>query len=884
MANYKDTLFLPKTTFSIKGNLPVTEVKILKKWQEMSLYNKMKDSNPSGSSFILHDGPPYANGNLHIGHALNKILKDATVRFQRAQGKKIEFVPGWDCHGLPIEWQVEKEYRKAKRNKNDDILQFRDDCRQYARKWVDIQKEQFQRFGVTADWDNPYLTMDFGFEATIVEQLLRLVEQDKVYSDERPVMWSPVEHTSLAEAEIEYKDIDSTSAYVLFPLKGRADEHVVVWTTTPWTLPSNEAVAVNPDLDYCLIDVGGPQYWLARDLVNLLMKKWGHDFWTVSSIMTGQKLVSQSATFRNGGIISPITRFRIPLLCADFVTADTGTGFVHIAPAHGEDDFKLGKSRELSTKSTVGPNGVYNDNVPVVGGQHVFKCDKIVLDYLSSEGLLKHTEVINHSYPHSWRSKKPIIYMTTPQWFVNLDEIKKSALISIDRVKWHPETGHNRIRSMIENRGDWCISRQRSWGVPLTLFVDKRNGSIKNDHAINTHILKIIKKEGCDAWFTKSVSELLPPGYDSKYFKKVTDVLDVWFDSGSTHAHVLDRPADLYLEGSDQHRGWFQSSLLLSIANKKESPYREVLTHGFVLDKNRKKMSKSEKNVVDPNDIINKHGADILRLWALSSNYTTDLTLGDDIIARNVDMYKRIRNTMRYLLSNLQEDEVTPVSKNDMPELEKYVLAKVAELDSRLRKYVNDYNYYSAVHELHEFCNNILSSFYFDIRKDCLYCDRTDNKKRLACLFVLDVLYRFLTGWFAPILPFTMEEVWSYRNYGTESIHLNWLLDVSAWKDTSLLTKWKDVKQVRDNVSSELEKSRADGLFGRSLDASIQITTQTNLNNIDLIDLFIVSEVTLQHGREQISVSLANGHKCDRCWQVKPTLVDGLCDRCQDAI
>lgn len=888
MAEYKDTLFLPKTSFPIKGNLPSTEPKIQKKWEENGLYAAMRQLNAGGEKFVLHDGPPYANGNLHIGHALNKILKDATVRFQHIQGKQIEFIPGWDCHGLPIEWEVEKQYRKKKKNKDDDIIQFREDCRQYARTWVDTQREQFKRFGVVADWDNPYLTMDYDFEASIVEQLLKLVEEKKIYQDHKPVMWSPVEQTSLAEAEIVYKDVETTSAYVKFPIRDRKKEYIVIWTTTPWTLPSNQAIAYNPKLKYCQVDTGEEKYWVSANLAHDLMDKWGIKNYTMSEAATGSNLfrVIHNA-YSSYPIVNPITGEASMLAGADFVSDDTGTGLVHIAPAHGEDDYKFGKSYGLHTKSLVQQNGVYKDHVPVVGGEHVFKCDELVLRYLENNNLLVATEAIKHSYPHSWRSKKPVIYMTAPQWFINLDgddhSIQMKALKEIDNVDWHPKSGRNRIYSMVQNRDNWCISRQRAWGVPLTFFVDVADGSILNHGAVHNHVLEIIRKEGCDAWFTRSVEELMPHWYKHENFEKVTDVLDVWFDSGSTWAHVLGgRKADLYLEGSDQHRGWFQSSLLLSVANMGHAPYKEVLTHGFVLDEKRIKMSKSEKNVINPDDIINKHGADVLRLWALSSDYTSDLSLGNETISRCADVYRRIRNTMRYLLSNLQDHIVDDVE--ELPELEQYILAEMASLHHRLLFFVSVYDYHSVVHELHEFCNNLLSSFYFDIRKDCLYCDSVDSPKRQACMFVLDALYQFLTTWFAPILPFTMEEVWEHRNYGIESVHLTNLMKTTDWLNRDLVVHWQVIREIRQDVYEALEKERANGLFGKSLEAKVELTTLVDFRDVDPAELFIVSEVEVLDGEYDIQVTKAQGSKCARCWQIKEKLNGDLCDRCGDAV
>jgi len=768
----KDTVFLPKTDFPMKAGLPAKEPGILARWQEQDLYRQLREARKGREKFILHDGPPYANGDMHIGHALNHILKDMVVRTQSLMGKDAPYVPGWDCHGLPIEWKVEEEYRKKKLNKDDvDPVEFRAECRAYAQKWVDTQREQLKRLGINGDWDNPYLTMDFQAEATIVAELLKFAQSGQLYRGAKPVMWSPVEKTALAEAEVEYEDITSTQIDVAFeitesPVAELVGAHAVIWTTTPWTIPVNQALAYGPDIPYFAVK-GHPSGKViliaqAGDLPDQVFSRMIGD-----NLSSGMMVVWAGKGSDLAGTVARHPMHHLggffakprPFLPGDFVTTESGTGLVHMAPDHGEDDFDLCKAHGLDPVFAVEGDGKYRADWLWLGGEGSVINPKfnapdgpICTALREAGGLLAASADYKHSYPHSWRSKAKVIFRCTPQWFVPMDAarpdgtLRDKALKAIGDTRWVPAKGENRIRSMVEGRPDWVLSRQRAWGVPITLFVDRKTGQYLYDPAVNARIVTAVRTSGVDAWSDDRAQEYLGPDYRAEDYERVTDILDVWFDSGCTHAFVLESgrwpdlqwPADLYLEGSDQHRGWFQSSLLQSCGTRGRAPYNAVLTHGFTMDAKGMKMSKSLGNTVSPLKVMETNGADIIRLWALSVDYTEDHRIGDEILKGVADQYRKLRNTFRYLLGALDgftEAERVPVEQ--MPELERYVLALLAKLDGTLRQAANDFDFNTWVRALSDFCNEDLSAFFFDIRKDCLWPSRSRNRR--------------LPNWWAPM-------------------------------------------------------------------------------------------------------------------------------------
>ncbi|HWU02465.1 MAG TPA: isoleucine--tRNA ligase, partial [Novosphingobium sp.] len=767
--DYRSTVFLPKTDFPMKAGLPQKEPGILKSWAEQDLYRQLRDARSGREKFILHDGPPYANGNMHIGHALNHILKDMVVRTQSLLGKDAPYVPGWDCHGLPIEWKIEEEYRKKKRNKDEvPAKEFRAECRAYARQWVDAQREQLKRLGVNADWDNPYLTMDFAAEATIVTELLKFAASGQLYRGAKPVMWSPVEKTALAEAEVEYEDITSTQIDVGFeitqsPIAELVGAHAVIWTTTPWTIPANQALAYGPEVDYHLYRADdGRRFLVAVDLLGHFLARTGlgpHP----EGLTTGIDMAEHAlGTFKGAELAGTIARHPMatafpdsaflnrprPFLSGDFVTTESGTGLVHMAPDHGEDDFLLCKAHGIDPVFPVEADGRYRADWAWVGGETLSVINPklnapegpICTALRDAGGLLAASADYKHSYPHSWRSKAKVVFRCTPQWFVPMDRtsdgaptLREKAMQAIADTRFVPEKGRNRIGAMVEGRPDWVLSRQRAWGVPITLFVDRKTGQYLNDPAVNARIIAGIAEQGVDAWEDARAQEYLGADYRAEDYERVTDILDVWFDSGSTHAFVLEsgkwpdllRPegytgphADLYLEGSDQHRGWFQSSLLEACATRGHAPYKAVLTHGFTMDAKGFKMSKSLGNTIDPLKVMETYGADIIRLWALSVDYTEDHRIGDEILKGIADQYRKLRNTFRYLLGALDGfGESETVAVEEMPELERYVLALLGQLDATLRQATADFDFNAYVRALVDFCNEDLSAFFFDIRK-----------------------------------------------------------------------------------------------------------------------------------------------------------------------
>lgn len=926
--DYRGTLFLPKTDFPMKAGLPVREPEWLARWEKLDLYGKLRASAKGRETFILHDGPPYANGNIHIGHALNKILKDIVVRSQQMMGKDAAYIPGWDCHGLPIEWKIEEKYRKKGRNKDEvPPLEFRRECREFAQHWVDVQREEFKRLGVSGEWDNPYLTMSFDAEAKIVEEFQKFLMNGSLYRGSKPVMWSVVEKTALAEAEVEYQDHTSHTIWVKFPVQSSGgdvpftsllDVNVVIWTTTPWTIPANRAISYSPKIAYGLYEVtgSGEKLVLADALAEQVKKDAKIEEWTRLEDVPASSLALTVCKHPFNGVegADSYYDFGVPLLAGDHVTEEAGTGFVHTAPGHGQDDYMIWVENfgSKDIPETVNEEGGYYDHVPLFAGKFVLtrqgkegNANAAVIEELEKAGALLAKGKVTHSYPHSWRSKAPLIFRNTPQWFVAMDakieaaggrEFRDVALEEIEKVRWVPARNRNRIHSMVEGRPDWVLSRQRAWGVPLTLFVNKKTGELLRDEAVNARIVEAVAKEGADAWFEHAAKDFLGNDYDEADYEKVTDILDVWFDSGSTHAFVLEArglpvPADLYLEGSDQHRGWFQSSLLESCGTRGRAPYRQVLTHGMTLTDKGLKMSKSLGNAIEPEAIIKQNGADILRLWVGSTDYWEDHNIGNDIIKSNVEGYRKLRNTFRYLLGNLDgfaEEERVAVA--DMPELERAILHRLAELDALVRGAYVDYDFKRVTHTLSNFMNVDLSAFYFDIRKDTLYCDAPSSLRRRACRTVLDHLFSCLTAWLAPVLCFTMEEVWLSRfPSDVDSVHLRTFPEIPGdWRNEALSEKWKKVRELRRVVTGALEVERREKRIGASLEAAPDVFVSRPdlleaMKGVDLAELAITSQATLAEGEGPADAwrldevpgvavvpKLAEGRKCARSWRILP--------------
>ncbi|MFZ3034685.1 MAG: isoleucine--tRNA ligase [Parvibaculum sp.] len=931
--DYRDTIFLPKTDFPMKAGLPVREPEWLARWEKMDLYKRMREEAKGRETFTLHDGPPYANGDIHIGHALNKTLKDIITRSQQMMGKDAAYVPGWDCHGLPIEWKIEEKYRKKGLNKDEVApLEFRRECREFAQHWVDVQREQFKRLGISGEWDNPYLTMTFDAEAAIVKEFQKFLMNGSLYRGSKPVMWSVVEKTALAEAEVEYADHESRAIWVKFPIQAVGHDggpfndlllksSVVIWTTTPWTIPANRAISYSPKISYGIYEVKalseysravvGETILLADSLAAQVKKDTKIEEWVrvgdVPSVAL-QGMVCKHP-FNGQGY-----EFGVPLLAGDHVTEEAGTGFVHTAPGHGQDDYMIWVQNfgQKGIPETVNEEGVYYDDVPLFAGKFVLtrqgkegNANAAVIDALIEAGALLAQGKLKHSYPHSWRSKAPLIFRNTAQWFVSMDapieaaggaKLRDVALAEIDKVRWVPARGRNRIHAMVEGRPDWVLSRQRAWGVPLTIFVHK-DGSLLRDEKVNARVVEAVAQEGADAWFEKPVSYFLEgSNYKADDYEKVTDILDVWFDSGSTHAFVLEArgmptPADLYLEGSDQHRGWFQSSLLESCGTRGRAPYKQVLTHGMTLTDKGLKMSKSLGNAIEPEKLIKQNGADILRLWVSSTDYWDDHSIGDEIIKSNVEAYRKLRNTFRYLLGNLDGfDEAERVAHADMPELERAILHRLAELDQLVRQAYNDYDFKRIFHALTNFMNIDLSAFYFDIRKDTLYCDAASSIRRRACCTVLHELFMSLTAWFAPILCFTAEEVWLTRFPDDKgSVHLRTFPDVpSDWLDAPLAEKWRKVRELRRVVTGALEVERREKRIGSSLESAPDVYVsnadlKAAMEGVDLAEIAITSGGQLLDGDGPadafrlddvagvaVAPKMAEGKKCARSWKIMP--------------
>ncbi len=959
--DYKNTLNLPQTDFPMRAGLPKREPEWLERWERIGIYHRLREKE-GRKPWILHDGPPYANGHLHIGHALNKILKDFVVRSHQMMGFDARYVPGWDCHGLPIEWKIEEQYRARGKDKDEvDIITFRQECRKFAEGWVDIQRAEFKRLGITGNWEDPYLTMDFHAEAVIAGEFMKFLMNGTLYQGSKPVMWSPVEKTALAEAEVEYHDKKSDAIWVMFPIVAGAQgdlagAKVVIWTTTPWTIPQNRAVAYHPEISYGLYEITdtpgecwakkGDRYILADALAEstLSQARLEPSMYRRLRDVAPEELAALTCAHPLRGAEGARGEwdYDVPMLPGEHVTDEAGTGFVHTAPSHGDDDYQLALKHGIEMTYNVLEDGSLRPDLPFFGGEYIITpkgreggANKAVIGKLAEAGGLLARGRITHSYPHSWRSKAPVIYRNTPQWFAAIDRevnddhheygrtIRARALTSIEKlVKFTPETGRNRLHAMVESRPDWVLSRQRAWGVPLTCFVKKGArpddpGFLLRDPAVNARITEAFEAEGADAWFAEGAKERFLQGlHDPEQYEQVTDVLDVWFDSGSTHAFVLrDRPdgspdglADLYLEGTDQHRGWFQSSLLQACGTIGRAPYRGVLTHGFTLDEKGMKMSKSVGNTVAPEKIVQQYGADILRLWVAQSDYTADLRIGPEILKGVADSYRRLRNTMRFMLGALsafrEEDRVAPA---EMPGLERWVLHRLAELDHRVRTGYGAYDYQGVFRALFEFATSDLSAFYFDIRKDALYCDG-DTPERRAARTVLDLLYQRLTTWLAPILAFTMEEVWLERNPGAESsVHLQDFPATPAdWLDEPLAQKWAAVRRVRRVVTAALEVARRDKVIGSSLEAAPVVhvrdaAARAALAGVPFEDVCITSGITISDAPippeafrlpevEGVGVvfAKAEGEKCQRCWKILPDVGThghpGVCARCDAAL
>ncbi|WP_166416762.1 isoleucine--tRNA ligase [Cochlodiniinecator piscidefendens] len=958
---YKTTLNLPKTDFPMRAGLPKREPVWLDRWAKIGIYDKLRERAEGRQSFTLHDGPPYANGHLHIGHALNKILKDMVVRSQQMMGKDARYIPGWDCHGLPIEWKIEEQYRKKGKNKDDvPVVDFRQECRKFADGWIDVQRDEFKRLGITGKWENPYLTMNYHAEATIASEFQKFLMNGTLYQGSKPVMWSPVEKTALAEAEIEYHDHKSHTIWVPFSTQNvggdLAEARVVIWTTTPWTIPSNKAVAYNVKVAYGLYRVDateeeswtnpGDLYLFADTLAaDALGKSRVTDFTRVREVAAAEfEGMILKHPFHGAQEANGFWDYDVPMIDGDHVTDDAGTGFVHTAPSHGADDYECFVKRNWIDRMThnVGEESEFLPHVPFFAGLQVFdrkgkegKANTAVIAKLVEANAIIARGRVTHSYPHSWRSKAPIVFRNTPQWFASVDKavgdgqdeygttIRERALNSIDQlVEWTPKTGRNRLYSMIEARPDWVLSRQRAWGVPLTCFVKKGllptdPEFLLRDEAVNARIVEAFEAEGADAWYVEGAKErFIGDAVNPDDYDQVFDVLDVWFDSGSTHAFVLrdredgsdDGLADLYLEGTDQHRGWFHSSMLQSCGTRGRAPYRGVLTHGFTLDAKGAKMSKSIGNTIAPEQVIKQYGADILRLWVAQSDYTSDLRIGDEILKGVADSYRRLRNTMRFLLGSLGDfSEDKRVEPENMPELERWVLHRLAELDHTVRTGYAQYDFQGVFQAIFNFATVDLSSFYFDIRKDVLYCDGNSERQR-AALTVMDLLYSRLTTWLAPILTFTMEEVWLERNEGEDtSVHLEDFTATPAdWLNEPLAAKWAEIRKVRRVVTAALEIQRTDKVIGASLEASPVVHVRdeavlASLKTVPFEDICITSAVVLTGDPSPaeafrmpeadgvgVVFEKADGEKCQRCWKILPDVGShahtGTCSRCNEAL
>ena len=897
----KENINLPKTAFSMKANLQNKEPGLIDFWDKIELYKKLRSSSKGKEKFVLHDGPPYANGNIHMGTALNKILKDLIVKFHQMSGKDSVYVPGWDCHGLPIEWKIEEQYKKNKKNKNDiPINEFRKECRDFATKWIGVHKKQFKRLGVVGDWDNYYSTMSFDAEAQIVRELGKFLKEGSLYRGYKPVLWSTVEKTALADAEVEYLDHKSDTIFATFKVnKSNVEKllntEIIIWTTTPWTIPANRALAYNENLKYAIINIEDQtdfkdrQIVVAEDLLKSILEN--------CNIKKFKKILSFPGKDFEGTICShPFSEigfdYDIPMLEANFVTKEEGTGIVHCAPSHGSDDFNLCLKNNIKAEETVDDDGKYTKHVPSFEGIHIFKANKIIIEKLKEQKKLLANGELIHSYPHSWRSKAPLVHRATLQWFISMEShgLRNKALKAIDETKFYPSKGKERLKSMIELRPDWCVSRQRAWGVPIPVFLSKKTNEILLDDEVTENIASIFEKEGADCWFEGDAQRFLGKKYKSKDYNKLTDIVEVWFDSGSTHSYVLEKrkdlkwPASMYLEGSDQHRGWFHSSLLESCGTRGRAPFDSILSHGFVVDGKGLKMSKSLGNIISPEDILKKYGADILRIWVAASDYAEDLRIDYSILEQHAESYRKIRNTFRYILGNLndkfEKTDFEKINIKEMPELEQYMLHKIYNLNSVFKKNFEKYNFHTWHKELLNFCTSDLSAFYFDIRKDALYCDSAESKKRKSTIKFLNIILEILLKWFAPVLSFTTEEIYTLLKIDIKgSIHLEKFPVISAkWNNKDLSDKWTELIRIRDKCNSSIELKRASKEIGSSLEANLTIHLNEKLIELvkgtDFSELCITSGAKIEKINESdpeaivVKTIKAEGQKCPICWKI----------------
>ena len=893
----KDTLQLPKTSFSMKASLPTKEPEILKKWEKNKIFDNLRKKSKGKEKFILHDGPPYANGHIHMGTALNKILKDVIIRFHQMNGKDSVYVPGWDCHGLPIEWKIEEQYKKKKKNKDEvPIKDFRQECREFAKSWIDVHIKEFKRLGVIGDFENYYSTMSYEAEAQIVRELGKFLLDGSLYQGFKPVLWSTVEKTALADAEVEYMNHTSNTIYVAFKVKESEkdflkDTSIIIWTTTPWTIPANKALAFNSNIEYSVLEINDLEYFkdkkivVAKNLIKTIVKE--------CEIKNYKELKTFKGSAFKGTICShPFAKmnfsYDVPMLDAQFVNLEQGTGIVHCAPSHGPDDFNLCLKNNIPSLYTVDNSGLYTKEIPYFTSTHIFKADPLVIEKLKEQNKLLKNDKLNHSYPHSWRSKAPLIYRATPQWFISMkkNDLRNKAIKAINDTVFYPNKGKERLLSMVEGRPDWCVSRQRVWGVPLPIFINKKTKEPLRDQKVIDRIASIYEKQGSDCWFSDDSKVFLGDDHNPNDYEKLNDIVEVWFDSGSTHSFVLEKrkdlkwPADMYLEGSDQHRGWFHSSLLESCGTRGKAPFKSILSHGFVVDGKGMKMSKSMGNVISPEDILKNYGADILRVWVASSDYTEDLRIDKSILTQHAESYRKIRNTFRFILGNIKDNfEKQNFEKLDLKEfdeLEQFILHKISHISKSVDENLKDYNFHKLYKELLNFCTLDLSSFYFDIRKDVLYCDSLNSKKRKNCVIVLNIILESLLKWFAPILVFTTEEIYSLINNKDESIHENSFVKIPKnWNNSKLNEKWTNLFKIKQEANIAIEEKRISKEIGSSLEAEIKLSLKKEnfelLKDIDLAEYFIVSkaEKNLADNNEvKITVEKAKGIKCGRCWKI----------------
>ena len=905
----KDTLQLPKTAFSMKASLPTKEPEILKKWEKNNIFDKLRKNSKGKEKFILHDGPPYANGHIHMGTALNKILKDIIIRFHQMNGKDSVYVPGWDCHGLPIEWKIEEQYKKKKKNKDEvPIEAFRKECREFAKSWIDVHIKEFKRLGVVGDFENYYSTMSFEAEAQIVRELGKFLLDGSLYQGFKPVLWSTVEKTALADAEVEYMDHTSNTIYVAFKVKNTKkeflkDANIIIWTTTPWTIPANKALAFNSNIEYSVLEIDSLDCFkdkkivVAKNLINSITKE--------CEIKNYKELKTFKGSEFEGTICShPFEKmkfdYNVPMLDAQFVNLDQGTGIVHCAPSHGPDDFNLCLKNNIPSLYTVDNAGLYTKEIPFFTNTHIFKADPIVIEKLKEQKKLLKSDKLNHSYPHSWRSKAPLIYRATPQWFISMkkNDLRNKAIKAINETIFYPDKGKERLLSMVEGRPDWCVSRQRVWGVPLPIFINKKTKEPLRDIKVIERIASIYEKQGSDCWFTDDPKIFLGKEYDPNEYQKLNDIVEVWFDSGSTHSFVLEKredlkwPADMYLEGSDQHRGWFHSSLLESCGTRGKAPFKSILSHGFVVDGKGMKMSKSMGNVISPDDILKNYGADILRVWVASSDYAEDLRIDKSILSQHAESYRKIRNTFRFMLGNLKDNfeqqNFEKLNIDQFDELEQYILHKIYLMSKSVENNLRNYNFHKLYKELLNFCTLDLSSFYFDIRKDVLYCDSIKSEKRKNCVVVLNILLESLLKWFAPILVFTTDEVYSLINKEDKNIHEHSFVKVPKdWENEELNKKWDQLFKIKQEANIAIEEKRSSKEIGSSLEASVKLKVDQNkynlLENLDLAEYLITSKAEKELSKNEkikIDVSKAKGNKCPRCWKI----LESKCIRCSDLI